>query len=372
MKVLLAGGGTGGHINPALAIASIIQSHEPSAEFLFVGTPHGMESRLIPAAGYPYASMEVAGFQRRLSLKNIRRNLEATYFLVTSQPHAREILRSFSPDIAIGTGGYVSGPILHAAAHMGIPTVIHEQNAYPGVTTRILSREVGHVMLSVKQTLRYLRPSCPCTITGLPVRGGIAKISREEARQKLGFDDHMCILSFGGSLGAGCINNAIAKVIPWHVQNDLQLNHIHGYGKNGAGIIPKVMAAENIPLRSKRLRITEYIDDMDVCLAAADLVISRSGASTLAELEAAGRGAILIPSPNVAAHHQSYNAHVLGDAGAAVVIEEENATPRRVIEEILALYKDRARLQDMGSRAKALEIPDTPDRIWHVLEGLLG
>ena len=171
MKVLLAGGGTGGHINPALAIASIIKKHDPSAEFLFVGTPNGMEARLVPAAGYPMETMHVAGFQRKLTLKNIRRNCKAVYYLATSQHRAKQILKQFQPDIAIGTGGYVAGPILHAAARMGIPCAIHEQNAFPGVTNKMLAKEVDHVMLTVEKALEFFHLNCPYTVTGLPEHG---------------------------------------------------------------------------------------------------------------------------------------------------------------------------------------------------------
>lgn len=371
MKVLMAGGGTGGHINPALAIASIIAEHDPTASFLFVGTPNGMESKLVPKAGYPLATMHVAGFQRRLTAKNIRRNIKAAYYLATSQHRAKQILKEFQPDIAIGTGGYVAGPILHAAANMKIPCAIHEQNAFPGVTNKMLSKEVDHVMLTVEKALQYLHPSCAYTVTGLPVRGDIIRLDKAAARRKLGFDDSLCILSFGGSLGAGCINDAMAKVIPWHVKNGMAINHIHGYGGMGRDSFPNAMKQAGIPLKGKRLRITEYIYDMDVCLAAADLVICRSGASTLAELEAVGRGSILIPSPNVTANHQFHNANVLGEAGAAIVIEQKDATPDRVIREIEKLYHDSNRLADMGRKAKSLAIPNTNERIWHVVEQLL-
>lgn len=371
MKVLLAGGGTGGHINPALAIASIIKQHDPSAEFLFVGTPNGMEARLVPQAGYRMETMHVAGFQRKLTLKNMGRNVKAMYYLATSQPRARKIVKQFQPDVAIGTGGYVAGPILHAAAHLGVPCAIHEQNAFPGVTNKMLAKEVDHVMLTVEKALEYLHPDCAYTVTGLPVRGGISHPDKAAARKKLGFDDGLCILSFGGSLGAGCINEAMAELIPWHVKKGLAINHIHGYGGMGKETFPAAMQQAGIPMKSDRLRITEYINDMDVCLAAADLVICRSGASTLAELEAVGRGSILIPSPIVTGNHQLHNANVLGDAGAAIVIEQKDASPQRIIQEVERLYHDRDRLTQMGQKAKGLEIPDTEERIWKVIEGLV-
>lgn len=370
MRVLLAGGGTGGHINPALAIASIIQAHEPEAEFLFVGTPDGMEARLVPQSGYQLATIEVAGFQRKISIENIKRNAKAVYFLAKSGKRARQIVEDFKPDIAIGTGGYAAGPIIRMAAKMGVPSAIHEQNAFPGITNKMLAQKVDHVMLTVKEALEYMDFDCPYTITGLPVRSGISHKTKEEARRELGFDDGMCILSFGGSLGAGCINEVMENVIPWHVKKNLGINHIHGYGGMGRDTFPDAMARAGIPMRSKRLRITEYINDMDTCLAAADLVICRAGASTLAELEAAGKASILIPSPIVAGNHQFHNANVLGKAGAAIVIEQKNVSIEGMMRHIKKLYDEPYRLEAMSRKAASLQITDTPDRIWNVIEGL--
>ncbi|MBQ8515000.1 MAG: undecaprenyldiphospho-muramoylpentapeptide beta-N-acetylglucosaminyltransferase [Ruminococcus sp.] len=371
MRVLLAGGGTGGHINPALAIASIIQAHDPEAEFLFAGTPNGMEARLVPQSGYQLASIEVAGFQRKISLNNIKRNAKAVYYLAKSGKRARQIVSDFKPDIAIGTGGYVAGPVIRMAAKMGVPCAIHEQNAFPGVTNKMLSQNVDHVMLTVKEALEYMEFDCPYTVTGLPVRSGISHKTKEEARRELGFDDNLCILSFGGSLGAGCINEVMEEMIPWHVRQDLKINHIHGYGGMGRDTFPAAMEEAGIPMRSKRLRITEYINDMDTCLAAADLVICRAGASTLAELEAAGKASILIPSPIVAGNHQFHNANVLGKAGAAIVIEQKNVTIEGMIGHVKKLYEKPERLAEMSRRAASLQITDTPDRIWAVVEELL-
>ncbi|MGN0584448.1 MAG: undecaprenyldiphospho-muramoylpentapeptide beta-N-acetylglucosaminyltransferase [Ruminococcus sp.] len=370
MKVLLAGGGTGGHINPALAIASIIQAHDPDAEFLFAGTPDGMEARLVPQSGYQLTTIEVAGFQRKISFQNIKRNAKAVYYLAKSGKRARQIVEDFEPDIAIGTGGYVSGPVIRMAAKMGVPCAIHEQNAFPGITNKMLSQKVDHVMLTVKEALEYMEFDCPYTITGLPVRTGISLKSKEDARRELGFDDSMCILSFGGSLGAGCINEVMDNMIRWTVSKGLKINHIHGYGGMGRDTFPQSMAAAGIPMRSKRLRITEYINDMDTCLAAADLVICRAGASTLAELEAAGKASILIPSPIVAGNHQFHNANVLGKAGAAIVIEQKNVSIEGMLRHVKKLYDEPQRLAQMSAKAASLQIKDTPDRIWEVAESL--
>lgn len=373
MKVLIACGGTGGHINPGLAIADIIKGKYPEAEFLFAGTPNGMEATLVPKAGYRLETIKVAGFQRKISLENIGRNAKAVAYLVTSGKRAKEIIKGFSPDIAIGTGGYAAGPVIRKAAKMGIPTAIHEQNAYPGVTNRLLSKEVDYVMLTVKEALDFMDKSkFEHSVTGLPVRSSINMISKAEARKKLGFDDSFTILSFGGSLGAGCINDTMTEVVKWHTGKGLKINHIHGYGGMGKDTFPQAMKAAGIPLKSDRLRITEYINDMDVCLAAADLVICRSGASTLAELQAAGKASILIPSPIVAGNHQYHNAMVLGKAGAAVVTEQKDVTNEKMISEIERLYNSPDTVEIMSECAAKLHLRDTNERILAVVEKLLA
>lgn len=372
MRVLIACGGTGGHINPGLAIADIIKKKYPDAEFLFAGTPKGMESKLVPKAGYRIETIKVAGFQRRISFENIGRNAKALVYLAASGKRAKEIIKGFSPDIAIGTGGYAAGPVIRKAAKMGIPTAIHEQNAYPGVTNRLLSKEVDYVMLTVIEALEFMDKSkFEYSVTGLPVRSNINTISKAEARKKLGFDDSFTILSFGGSLGAGCINDTMTETVRWHVRNGLKINHIHGYGGMGKETFPKAMEESGIPLKSDRLRITEYINDMDVCLAAADLVICRSGASTLAELEAAGKASILIPSPIVAGNHQYHNAMVLGKAGAAVVMEQKDVTSEKIISEIERLYKSPDTIEIMSHCAAELHLKDTDERILAVVEKLI-
>lgn len=373
MRVLIACGGTGGHINPGLAIADIIKSKYPDAEFLFAGTPKGMESKLVPKAGYKLETIKVAGFQRKISLENVGRNIKAAAYLASSGRRAKEIIKNFKPDIAIGTGGYAAGPVIRKAAKMGIPTAIHEQNAYPGVTNRLLSKEVDYVMLTVIEALDFMdKDKFEYSVTGLPVRSGINKLSKAEARKKLGINSDFTVLSFGGSLGAGCINETMADTFKWHVGKGLNVNHIHGYGGMGKETFPQAMQAAGIPLKSDRVRITEYINDMDVCLAAADLVICRSGASTLAELEAAGKASILIPSPIVAGNHQYHNAMVLGKAGAAVVIEQKDVSSERIISEIEKLYNDPDKVEVMSACAEKLHLKDTNERILAVIEKLLS
>lgn len=371
MKVLLAGGGTGGHINPALAIAGIIKEHVPDAEFLFAGTPDHMEAKLVPQAGYRIEFIRVEGFQRRVSLENIGRNAKALWYLAGSGARAKKIVKDFQPDIAIGTGGYVAGPVIRMAAKMGIPSAIHEQNAYPGVTNKLLAKEVDHVMLTVEEALKYFGEGIRYTVTGLPVRKELLCKQKAQARRELGFDDAFTILSFGGSLGAGCINETMAEVLRWHTSKGLKINHIHGYGGMGRDTFPQKMQEYGIPMKNSRIRISEYIHDMDTCMAAADLVVCRSGAGALAEMEAMGKPSILIPSPIVAGNHQYHNAMVLGNAGAAQVIEQKNVTNDDMISRIEALYLDRQKLTSMAAAAAGLAVRDTEERIWSVVEQLM-
>ncbi|MBP1560048.1 MAG: undecaprenyldiphospho-muramoylpentapeptide beta-N-acetylglucosaminyltransferase [Oscillospiraceae bacterium] len=375
LRVLLAGGGTGGHINPALAIASIIKEHNPDAEFLFAGTPNGMEAKLIPQAGYNFAPIKVSGFQRKPTPKNLVRNAKAAAYLAASGYRSHKIISDFKPDIVIGTGGYVSYPILAKAVQMGIPTVIHEQNAFPGITNRLLAKKVDEVMLTVEEAAQHLDACAKYTVTGLPVRAGFSAgaINRSEAKKQLGLDESLCIFSFGGSLGAGAINNGALALIKWEKDGNLPINHIHGYGKMGKDTFLQRLAESGIDSeKDDRLIVKEYIHNMDVCLAAADLIICRSGASTISELQAMGRASVLIPSPNVTANHQYHNAMVLGRAGAAVVIEEKNLTDELLIEKVKELTDDPEKLNALSKRAADTYVKDTNDRIYAVIKRLIG
>ena len=369
MKILFAAGGTGGHINPGLAIAGIIKEHDKDAEFLFVGTPDGMEATLVPAAGYRMEFVESAGFQRSFSPESIKRNLKAVRYLMTAGGHARKIVKEFQPCLAIGTGGYASGPVIRAAQQLGIPTAVHEQNAFPGVTNKLLAKKAKVVMMTFAEAEKYFPQGTHTVMTGLPVRGGMTKVNREQARRQLGFTEGMLIVSFGGSQGAKCLNDMMPELMQWHLESDMQINHIHAYGKHGRDTMPDELKKRGIA-DDPRLRVTEYIHDMDICLAAADLVISRAGASTLSELEAVGRASILIPYPAAAENHQYYNAMVLGKPGAAIVIEQKDLTTDIMKQHIESLYNDPEKRAAMHQRAGKLFLTDTNDRIWQAIEGI--
>lgn len=373
LKILLAGGGTAGHVNPALAIAEIIKEKHPDTQFCFAGTPDGLEASIIPKEGYEFKPIKIKGFQRKISLENIKRNIKAISYLTMAGHRSKQIIKEFNPDIVIGTGGYVSGPIVRTAAKMGIKTAIHEANAFPGVTTKILSKYVDKVMLTVKETAKYLDDSVKYSVTGLPVRKGFGGISKEEAREKLGIPkDEICILSTGGSLGARVINEAVAKLFKWYQDNNIEINHIHSYGKyQGYKDYPKTLEADGVDLADKRIRLSEYVD-MPVCMAAADLVISRCGANSLTELEAIGRGSILIPSPNVAENHQYYNGMVLDKANAGICIEQKDFSADWLITKIDEFYNNREKLDALSENAGKLYINDTPERVYGVLSPLIA
>ena len=372
MKVLIAAGGTAGHINPALAIAGAIRKADPTAEIHFAGRKEGMEYRLVTQAGYPFHHIEITGFQRKPSLHNLKRNLITLWNLALSGPKAKAMMKEIQPDLVIGCGGYVSGPVVRCAAKRGIKTALHEQNAFPGVTNKLLAPDVDIVFAAVPAAVEKLGAPEKTLVVGNPVRPEVftqAK-NRDAIRAELGAGDRTVILSFGGSLGAGCINETMAEVIQWHTSNQLKINHIHGYGGMGRESFPKAMRDRGVDLNNPRLRISEYINDMDVCLAAADLVVCRAGASTLAELEAVGRASLLIPSPIVTGNHQFHNANVLGKAGAAIVIEQKDVTPEGIVEQVKNLYEHPEKLRSMAQHAADLAVPDTDERIYKVISSL--
>ncbi|MBQ3920138.1 MAG: undecaprenyldiphospho-muramoylpentapeptide beta-N-acetylglucosaminyltransferase [Oscillospiraceae bacterium] len=369
MRVLIAGGGTAGHINPALAILSIIKQRDPDAVFLYAGTPGGMESKLVPREGIEFAPIKVSGFQRRISPENIVRNIRTVHYLIHSGARARKIIKDFEPDIVIGTGGYVSGPVVFTAQAMHIPTVIHEQNAYPGVTTRMLAKKADGVMLTMEEAAKFM-PGVKYDLTGLPVRKIFDNMpERAQAKRELGLDENApCIFSFGGSLGAGAINDCAIALIKWEKSQDKPVSHIHSYGKMGHDTFVSRLTEAGIDPQSDGLIIQEYIHNMDTCMAAADLIICRSGASAISELEAAGRASVLIPSPIVAGNHQYHNAMTLENAGAAKVIEQKDLTDELIVDTVKEMIHDPERLRELETNAAACRISDTADRIYEVIQ----
>ena len=371
MRVLIAAGGTAGHINPALAIAGAIKKADPSAEIHFAGRKEGMEYRLVTQAGYPFHHIEITGFQRKLSLNNIKRNIITLWNLALSGPKARAMMKEVQPDLVIGCGGYVSGPVVRCAAKKGIKTAIHEQNAFPGVTNKLLAKDVDVIFAAVPAAVEKLGAPQKTTVVGNPVRPEIFQQDRTAARAKLNAGDRTVLLSFGGSLGARRINEVVADLAAWEQKQPRNILHLHATGSRGVELF-KNLASEKGFSYNENLVVSEYINNMPELLAAADLVISRAGALTLAELEAVGRAAILIPSPNVAENHQYYNALELQKAGAALVVEEKDLTGEKLIAMVEELLAQPGRLAQMGSNAQRLAEPHSLDKIWAKLAQLMG
>ena len=370
MKILLAGGGTAGHINPALAIAGYIKQKRPDTEFLFIGNKDGMEQRLVPQAGFPIRSITISGFQRSLSPKSMAANLRTVRRTVTSSAAAKKIIKEFQPDLCIGTGGYVSGPVVRDAARLGIPCLIHEQNAYPGVTNKMLAHRVQKVMLAVEAAKPYFK-DVPVVVTGNPVRGEILTADKAESRKQLGLDQRPVILSFGGSLGAQRVNEAMADFIA-RSGKDGRYQHIHAYGSYGDWF-PGLVKEKGADIEAcPNLDVRPYIDNMPVCMAAADLVISRAGAITLSEIQALGKPSILIPSPNVAENHQFHNAMALVKAGAADIIEEKDLSGALLIEKADAMLSSPETLAHYTDNAGKMAITNASERIWSVIKKVLG
>ena len=370
MKILLAGGGTAGHINPALAIAGYIREKRPDTEFLFIGNKGGMEQRLVPQAGFEIKSIVISGFKRSFSPKNMLENVKTVKRTFSSSAAAKKIISEFKPDICIGTGGYVSGPVIRTAAKMGIPCIIHEQNAFPGVTNKMLAKSVRKVMLAVPDAKKYFEKA-DFVITGNPVRGEILTADKEKSRQELGLDSRPVILSFGGSLGARKINEAVADLVARSGQ-DGRYQHIHAYGSYGEWF-PSLVKEKGTDIEQcDNLDIRPYIDNMPTCMAAADLVICRAGAITLSEIQAMGKPAILIPSPNVAENHQYHNAMALVNKGAAEIIEESELSGELLMKKADKMLIDPQNLAKISENSRKMAIVDANERIYSVVKKILG
>ncbi len=370
MRALIAAGGTAGHINPALAVADEIKKNEPDSEILFVGCRGNLEEKLVKAAGYAFRPIEMHCFIRSFRLKYILWNLRTLYFVFTAQIKTRRLIKKFRPDVAIGTGGFVSGPVLRTAARMRVRTAVHEQNAFPGLTNKLLAKDVDIIFLAMDDAAARIGHADKCHLVGNPVSSRVLSCDRSALRRANRIDKKLCVLSFGGSLGAAKINEAMEKIIV-DDRADSGVYHIHATGAEDWQNFCSELGAAGVDIKdTSRLRVSEYINDMPECLAMADIVVSRSGAITVSELAAAGKASILIPSPNVTENHQYYNALALKNAGAALIIEEKDLTPESLAESIRKLGADRGKLTEMGVRARSIAVTDAAARIYRYLKKL--
>lgn len=364
MRFLFACGGTGGHINPALAVARLVKEKRHGAEVLFVGVNGGMETRLVPAAGFEIKTINASSISRKKGIKSILGNIESIKRVIAAERDARKIIQDFRPDIVMGTGGYACYPVLSAAAKLDVPTVVHESNAYPGLATRALSKRVTRVLLNFEVSRERLSRRASCAVVGNPIRGDILMYDREKARRELGVTKPL-LVSFWGSLGAREMNKAIAEVIRLETENPGEFYHIHATGKFGYEWMPKTIADMGIDLKNQRfITLREYIDDMPRVLSAADVVMCRGGAGTLSEISARGTPAIIVPSPNVTDNHQFKNASELEKIGGAIVIEEKSATPRVLFDTARKLLSDEGKREEMSKKLIANSVLDASERIY--------
>lgn len=344
MKVIMTGGGTGGHIYPAIAIADEIKRRDPEAEILFVGAQRGMEKDIVPKNGYPLEFVTVSGLNR----KKIWKNVQTLKDLKKGLGEAKAIIKKFKPDIVIGTGGYVCGPVMRTAAKMGIRTYIHEQNAFPGLTNKLLSKNADRVFVAFDEAKQHFKTKTEPLTVGNPVRRAFAETDREEARKSLGIapEDFM-VLSFGGSLGAPKINKEMQIAVE-KLQTKKNCRIFFVTGKRYFDTI-----TENADMSDGRVTYLPYLDDMPKYLRACDLAVTRSGALTVSEIAASGRASVMIPSPYVTNNHQYFNAKVLSDRGGAVLLEEKEMKDGDVAEAILKIIEDRESAVKMSEAAAA-------------------
>jgi len=354
-KILVSGGGTGGHIFPAIAIANALKSKLKDVEILFVGAKGRMEMEKVPQAGYPIKGLWISGLQRRLDLSN----LSFPFKLISSLMGAEKIIRQFKPDVAIGTGGYASGPLLYMAAKKKVPTLILEQNSYPGITNKLLGKTVNKICVAYKELEKYF-PKEKIIVTGTPIRKEILdlQVSREDGLKFFGLqDDKAVLLIIGGSQGAQKINEAIAKNLEEIMAQDIRI--IWQTGKPSFEMAKTVAAKSAF---SKAIKVVDFIGRMDMAYAAADLIISRAGAIAIAEIIAVSKAAIFIPLPSAAEDHQTKNALTLVKGKAAVLVKESEAD-EKLLKVITDLIKMKSTRLLLAQNLKRFERPDATDRI---------
>lgn len=380
MRFLFTCGGTAGHINPAIAVASRLKELLPDSVFLFVGAEGKMETELVPREGYPIETIRVTSLQRKLSPSGIVHNIKSLINVVDSRRKAKKIITEFKPNCAVGTGGYVCYPVLRAASNMGVPSVVHEANAVPGLTTKMLERYVSAVMVGFEGVESEYKDSEKVIYTGTPVKEEFFTLNREKARNELGLDkEKPIVVSFWGSLGASGMNAIIEEFIKLNYESEL-FYHIHatGGGDEGYKSFLEKLSSQGVRIQGKggggsgsNIDIRPYIFDMPKVMAAADIVICRAGASTLNELIAMGKPSILVPSPYVTNNHQEENAKKLEKAGGAKLIRESECTGGMLYNEALGLINHRDELDKMAVKLKNLRVMDATDKITGIILDLI-
>ena len=338
-----------------------------------MGAHRGIEKQLIESAGWPFRAVEISSFHRSLAPKEIKHNLISLRNLLRSPGEAKALLKEFPADLVVGTGGYASYPMIRAASSLGIPAAVHESNAIPGLTTRLLENHADLIMVGFEECRKNYRHPDKVLVTGTPVRGDFFRLTRKQAKQKLGMDDgRPLIVSFFGSLGAAEMNREMARFLALEARNGLPFHHVHGAGAIGCQRMGEYLRDEAADLsRTPELEVREYIQNMSELMRAADLVICRAGASTISELTALGVPAVIIPSPNVTHNHQESNARVLADAGGAVMILEKDSSGQRLYDTACDILHDEARRKAMSAAMSSLGTIDAAEKILDAVMALV-
>ncbi|MDU5335656.1 undecaprenyldiphospho-muramoylpentapeptide beta-N-acetylglucosaminyltransferase [Enterococcus sp.] len=362
MRILVTGGGTGGHIYPALAFIRYVQKIQPDSEFLYVGTHRGLENKIVPETGISFKTIKIQGFKRKLSLDNVK----TVQLFLESIKRSKEILREFKPDIVIGTGGYVSGSVVYAAARMKIPTIVHEQNSVPGITNKFLSRFVDRVGICFPDAAQYF-PENKTVLVGNPRAQEVVTSGKSEVLEQYGLLPEVpTVLIFGGSQGALKINQAVIQALPKFSQKEYQILYA-----SGDRYYNEISERFDIDKISRNLSLQPYIKNMTDVMANVDLLIGRAGATSIAELTALGLPAILIPSPYVTNDHQTKNAQSLVNAGAVNMITDADLTGETLVSAVDEIMGDSERRLAMAAASRKEGIPDAAERLWSLVNELV-
>ncbi len=372
MNVIFTCGGTGGHINPAIAVANIWKEKHPDSNILFVGGIDGMEEELVPKAGYELIALEAHGVRRGKNLKSLLENVWVVISTWQSYRKCKKIVKDFKPDVIVGTGGYASFPMLMAGVSKKIPTCVHESNAMPGLTTRMVADKVDRVLVCFPQSVEHYKHPEKVEVVGMPVRREFVYTKKEDARRALGLDDQPLVVSAFGSQGAKAMNEAMGQLFRLEQDAGFPFRHIHAVGSYGWEWMPDYVKNQGVELENApSITMQEYIYNMPTVMAAADVFISRAGASSCNEIAVSGTPCILIPSPNVTDNHQEKNARALADRGGAVMILEKDCTAKALMETITGLLGDKQRYSAMRKALLDMSVPDCAERLCGIMEDLM-
>ena len=371
MNVIFTCGGTGGHINPAIAVANIWKERHPDSNILFIGAKDRMEEELVPKAGYRLHTIPASGMSRKLNWEGICHNAKAVSYVFQAVHSCKKVIRDFKADVVVGTGGYASFPALFAASLLGVPTCVHEANAMPGLTTRMIADRATRVLTCFPESAKHYRHPEKVETVGMPVRKEFIYTKKEDARRELGLDERPLIVSAFGSQGAKAMNEAMIGLLQLEQEAGYPYQHIHATGSYGWEWMPQQLRRAGVdPEAGKGIAVREYIYNMPTVMAAADVIISRAGASSCNEIAASGTPCILIPSPNVTDNHQEKNARAMENGGGAVVVLEDDCTPQLLMEQLQKILGDPQTARRMGAALQKMCVFDSAERLCDIIEQL--